>query len=204
MSEEKKTPKYTGIALNPENYVFLNAQAAAEPEGSMAKIVNRLIEKFRTGQVADVTTITEGKVEYNCIFNLPSIDEKMSQQCPPKVNHPAVFCGDKNVADLLVHACSKCTRRYEYRKLVDIRVKYPKTFEKQEEQTTTPKEEQQVIGIKCDDCGAEIDTSDFQTFKTPLLAMRNAMLDHVKARHFRTYLTTKEWPATLAQKVRVK
>lgn len=204
MSEEKKTPKTTGVAFTPENRVFLSAQAAAEPEGSMTKVVNRIIEKFRTGQVADVTTITEGKAEYNCIFNLPSLDDKMSQQCPPKVNHPKKFCGDDNVGNLLAHACSKCMRRYEYKKLVDMRVQYPKTFEKHEEPTTMPKEEQPVDGIKCDDCGAECSVSDYQNFGTPLLAMRNAMLEHVKARHFRTYLTAKEWPAALAQKVKAK
>lgn len=196
MSEEKKTPKTTGIAFTPENYVFLQASVAAEPEGerSLSKIINKMTEKIRTGQLVDAQAITEGNAEFNCLFNLSTIDGELKQSCPVKLNCPEKFNGPENVGSLLA-ACAKCMRRYEHKKLVDVRLNYPKAFERHEEPTKTPKEEQFIPA--CDTCGLEFHLERYTKFLTPALAMRNAMLEHVKKEHERNHLTAEEWPAAM-------
>ncbi|MGI0048854.1 MAG: hypothetical protein ACREAW_04880 [Nitrososphaera sp.] len=132
MGEDSTTRKdvRTGIVLTAENHAFLSAS------GNMSKAANEIVSKVRLGQF-NVDKKEDAK--FNCIFHLVTLNGA-DIKCPPRMEHPEIFCGDKNVGNLTSHACSKCMLRYEHKKLIDLRVRYPKNFEKLddiEEQTPT-------------------------------------------------------------------
>lgn len=185
--------KDANVGFTPENYAFVSAS------GNIAKTINDLLDKVRGGQWVDAKAITDGTTAENCIFNMPSLDNDLSFKCPPRMNHPKMFCGDDNLANLNKYACSKCPRLMEYRELVKNKLKHstataPEQAEKQfvKEARAEAKQAPKLALVKgfsvtcCEaNCSHHWDTLTYVAAKEPLFTMYHAIAAHLKLVHGR-------------------
>lgn len=199
--------KITSVNLSDDHDQFIKTNF---PKGysHAVKMALDVLQRYNHGELVDAKAITEGKDDQNCLFNMPSLDNDNSTLvCPVKMKFPGL--GSESRIDELLSCCRRCPRYAEHLQRIKVQAKYPNAFKKKDEQPASepgekPQKQQEApkdVVIKCESCGAECALSDYKDFGTPLLAMRNAMLQHVKARHYRDYLKPSEWPTNLVQKL---
>lgn len=118
------------IRPDAENVEFLETQ---NNKNGTVNVALQVYRRYLHGELTDTKAVTEGREQFDCLFDMPTLDEKAILTCPVKAEFPSMCSEDK--IDELLSCCRQCPRKAEYLKLVDLKAKYPSAFKEQQEQT---------------------------------------------------------------------
>ncbi|MEM3160175.1 MAG: hypothetical protein QXJ74_05275 [Nitrososphaera sp.] len=186
--------------------LFDKVKAEAQLQGkSVNEYVKAAVAAFVNGEVVQTSKLFAGDDSDQCVYGIEGCEA-----CPLRKRFPELRKGENLLA--LKKFCADCSlNTYAHEKAkakARLEVKYPQVFKQQETTeeppAAAPAKQVEDITLKCDDCEQTVSLSDFMEFKSPVLAMRNGLLYHVRGGHGRYNLSAKEWPPHMVQRLKAE